>query len=126
MNEEIRIDKLFVNDGEFANNKDIEVVNATNVVGVLSFGAFKDCTNLKEIFFGADISRIGHGAFKGCTSLTDVWFAVIDKNKLIEIAEDAFDNCPNQITFHIFATARQHKILNDYARRHNFKVAGTI
>ena len=97
-----------------------------NAVIIGSFGAFKDWTSLKSVYFGPDITRIGAGTFDGCTSLTDVWFPLFDENKIVEIEDNAFRNCPNQITFHIFASALKNKYLNAYARKHGFRVVGMI
>ena len=106
-------------------DKELEEACTADAVFV-GAGAFKDCTSLKGIFFGYDISRISHGAFENCKSLTDVWFAIIDENKIVEIAEDAFRDCEQPITFHIFATAINNKHLNSYARRHHFHVESMI
>ena len=111
---------------EYRDNHDVETIALHNAIVVSSGGAFKNCTNLREVFFGVDISRIGHGTFANCTSLTDVWFPIIDEGKIIEIANDAFRGCPNKITFHIFATALKNKYLNEYAKKHGFKVVGMI
>ena len=63
---------------------------------------------------------------RSCSSLEDVWFAITDKDKIIEIAEDAFDGCTQPITFHIFASAIDNPSLNRYAKKHGFRVVPMI
>ena len=108
----------------YYDNQDVEEVCFQNAffVGPSAFAK----SSIKDAKFGFDITRISHGAFADCKSLTDVWFAIIDANKIIEIADDAFRGCEQPITFHIFASALKHKYLNDYARRHGFRVVGMI
>ena len=108
----------------YCDNQDIEEVCFKNALFV-GPGAFAN-SSIKDAKFGFDITRISHGAFENCKSLTDVWFAIIDVNKIIEIADDAFRGCEQPITFHIFASALKHKYLNDYAKKHGFKVMGMI
>ena len=124
--ESLVIKSEFIKGREHEGNNKIDEVVAFQTVAVLSNSAFGNCKNLKDVRFGPDITRIGNRAFVGCTSLTDVWFAITDEEKIIEIASDAFVDCPQQITFHIFASALKNKSLNDYARKHNFKVEGMI
>ena len=117
---------IIISKDEFRDNKEVESISVADAYLVQSGGAFQNCSNLKDVYFGMDITRIGHGSFRNCKKLTDVWFAIIDKNKFIEIAEDAFWDCKNEITFHIFASAIDNFYLNDYARRHHFKVETMI
>ena len=116
----------FVKPGQYSNNQEIETVVATDTVAILSGGAFKDCNNLKEVYFGLDITRIGNGTFDHCRFLSDVYFGITDENKIIEIADDAFRHCETQITFHIFASPLHNPYLNEYARKHDFNVVGLI
>ena len=122
---ELGIKDLFVKGDQYQGNKEIEKVSMVDAVMVLSPGVFRDCTSLKEVYFGLDITRIGDGTFINCKSLTDVWFAIVDPNKFIEIGDDAFDGCKD-VTFHIFASAVSNKYLNNYARKHGFKVTSMI
>ena len=122
----LRITNPFIKGHAYEGNEEIEEVEAVDAVAILSTGAFKNCTNLKDIYFGLDITRIGHGTFEGCTSLKDVWFAIIDEDKIIEIADDAFRDLTQPITFHIFASAVKNKYLNEYAKKHGFKVEGML
>lgn len=108
----------------YCDNQDIEEVCLNNALFV-GPSAFAN-SSIKDAKFGFDITRISHGAFADCKSLTDVWFAIIDVNKIIEIADDAFRGCEQPITFHIFASALKHKYLNDYAKKHGFRVMGMI
>ena len=126
MMKQLQINDLFIKREQYRGNSEIEEVEMFDTIAILSSGAFRECSSLKSVFFGLDISRIGHGAFQDCKSLKDVWFEIIDENKFIEIAEDAFDGCPKDITFHIFASATKNKYLNDYAKRHGFKVVGMM
>ena len=123
---QLRVEKEFIKAHEFENNKEITEVDLFNTMVIFSNKAFANCENLKNVYFGLDITRIGNGTFENCKNLTDVWFAITDKEKFIEIAEDAFWGCKQQITFHIFASARDNKYLNDYARRHGFRVEGML
>lgn len=122
----LEIKNEFIKSREFENNKEIEEVDLFNTMVIFSSKAFAGCENLKNVYFGLDITRIGNQTFADCKNLTDVWFAITDKDKYIEIAEDAFWGCEKQITFHIFASARDNKYLNEYARKHGFKVVGMI
>ena len=124
-NNNLLTNDLFIDRYSHQNNKDIKTVGAEKALFV-GAGAFSNCDSLTDVYFGYDITRISHGAFENCKSLTDVWFAIIDEDKLIEIADDAFRDCPQQITFHIFATAIKNKYLNNYAKKHNFRVEGMI
>ena len=119
------IKDLVINKYSYENNINIKEVEAADTVFV-GAGAFKNCSSLESIFFGFDISRISHGAFENCKSLKDVWFAIIDEDKIVEIADDAFRDCNQNITFHIFATAIKNKYLNRYAHKHGFRVEGMI
>ena len=123
--ERLSIKYLVINKYGYENNKNIREVEAGDTVFV-GAGAFKDCSNLEGIFFGYDITRISHGAFENCKSLKDVWFAIIDEDKIVEIAEDAFRDCDQEITFHIFSTAIKNKYLNSYAHKHGFHVEGMM
>lgn len=123
--EKISVKDLVINKSGYENNINIREVEAADTVFV-SANAFKDCTSLEGIFFGYDITRISHGAFENCKALKDVWFAIIDEDKIVEIADDAFRDCNQDITFHIFATAIRNKYLNRYARKHGFRVEGMI
>lgn len=114
----------FIKLGEYCKNNEIEQVQAVDTLFVLPC-AFKDCKNLKEITFGLDITRISNAAFENCTSLKDVRFAITDEDKIIEIADDAFSGCKD-VTFHIFASAIKNKYLNNYAKKHDFKVVSMI
>lgn len=122
----LRSKEPIINSNQNANNKEIESLSLTETLCICSCGSFENCTSLKNVYFGLDISRIGNRTFANCKNLTDVWFAITDENKIVEIAEDAFYGCSKQITFHIFVSAIKNKYLNEYAKRHNFKVAGMI
>ena len=123
---QLRIEEAFIKPFAFQGNHEIEEVDLFNVMAISSSEAFSNCENLRSVYFGLDITRIGNRTFVNCKNLTDVWFGITDKNKFIEIAEDAFYGCEQQITFHIFMSAIDNKYLNNYARRHGFKVTGMI
>ena len=123
---QLRVEEAFVKPFEFEGNNDFKEVDLFNVMAISSSRAFANCENLENVYFGLDITRIGNQTFAHCKNLTDVWFAITDKDKFIEIAEDAFYGCEQQITFHIFASAIDNKYLNNYARKHGFKVVGMI
>ena len=123
---QLTVEKEFVKSHEYENNKDFEEVDLFNTMAIFSSKAFSNCENLKNVYFGLDITRIGNQTFAHCKNLTDVWFAITDKDKFIEIADDAFVGCEKPITFHIFASAIGNKYLNNYARKHGFKVVGMI
>ena len=118
-------DKI-IREGQFANNQTIEEVDVFDACAVC-VAAFKDCVNLKDVYFGPNIKIIDYGAFDCCTSLTDVWFAILEENQEIIISDNAFRNCDtSKITFHIFASALKNKSLNEYAEKHGIRVTGMI
>ena len=123
---ELRIDDVLVHSDDYRNNQEVEEVRLLYAYAVLSFSTFSHCSNLKNVYFGLDITRIGHRTFEYCTSLTDVWFPIVDENKIIEIASDAFIGCPKNLTFHVFASAVKNKSINDFARKHGFRVESMI
>ena len=123
---ELEIKDIIVSGKDYQNNNELEKVDLFHTMVIASSGVFRNCTSLTDVYFGLDITRIGNGTFENCKSLTDVWFAIIDEDKIIEIAEDAFDGCDRQITFHIFASAVKNKYLNNYAKRHGFRVEGML
>ena len=126
----LEINQEFIRANEYDDiREDIEQVTSLNLfktMVIFSGGAFRNCKKLEEVFFGLDITRIGNGTFIGCDNLTDVWFAITDEDKIIEIAEDAFDECKKEITFHIFGSAIKNKYLTNYAKRHGFRVEGMM
>ena len=124
--EKLEIKDAFIKTDEYRGNKEIKELGLINAVAILAGNVFAECDALESVFFGLDITRISNGTFRDCKSLTDVWFAITDKDKIIEIAEDAFDGCKKPITFHIFASAIDNKYLNRYARSHGFQVTGMI
>ena len=124
--ENLVIKEEFIKTKKFKNNKEIKRLALVNAIVICSVGAFANCESLEDVSFGLDITRIGNGTFENCKNLTDVWFAITDKDKIVEIADDAFRGCPKQITFHIFVSAIDNKYLNDYAKRHNFEVMAMI
>ncbi len=50
----------------------IETVVFEDTVSTVSAGAFRECTNLKEIDFGSSMKEIGDYAFQGCTALKEI------------------------------------------------------
>jgi hypothetical protein len=118
--------KRFIEPQDIKKDTNVEELSLTETMVIYSGGAFRGFTSLTNVYFGLDITRIGNGTFRDCKSLTDVWFAITDENKIIEIADDAFDGCDKPITFHIFATALKNKSLNEYAKKHGFRVTGMI
>lgn len=123
---EVKNQNAIIKPEDFVNDKDAEEIEVFEAVIVQSFGAFRGFEKLHDVRFGPDITRIGHGTFRDCKNLTGVWFALLDETKFVEIAEDAFEGCEQQITFHIFGSAVRNKFLNDYARRHGFRVEGMM
>ncbi len=57
--------------------------------GEVPENAFKDCTALESITFGADIAGINAYAFKGCTALTEVTIP----EKVKKVGRYAFSGC---------------------------------
>ena len=84
---QLRVEKEFIKAHEFENNKEITEVDLFNTMVIFSSKAFANCENLKNVYFGLDITRIGNGTFENCKNLTDVWFAITDKDKFIEIID---------------------------------------
>lgn len=120
------VKEKIIKEGQFENNPVVEEVDAFDV-SVVGVAAFKDCINLKDVYFGPSIKIIDYGAFDCCISLTDVWFAILEENQVITISDDAFRNCDtSKITFHIFASALKNKSLNEYAEKHGIRVTGMI
>ncbi len=116
---------LFIQQDAYSGNKEIETAYVTKAIA-LTAGAFEGCSSLKQVYFGLDIARIGDHAFADCENLTDVYFAIIDADKLIEIASTAFEGCKKEIVFHIGVSALKHPYLNAYAKRHGFRVTGML
>ena len=123
--ENLRIEKAIIQRDDYRKFKDTVALTLVDTVMILSGGAFQEFRQLTDVYFGLDITRIGNSTFANCTSLRDVWFAITDKNKIIEIADDAFRGCKD-ITFHIFASARDNPCLNSYAKKHGFRVTSMI
>ena len=124
--ESLRIDHEIISTNKYQGNKNIESLALPNAMFITSNCVSSKCEKLKNVYFGLDITRIGNRTFAECPSLTDVYFGITDKDKIIEIAEDAFADNNQDITFHIFASALDNKYLNNYARKHHFKVVGMI
>ena len=124
--ESLRIDHEIISTSKYQGSKNIESLALPNTMFITSNCVFSRCKKLKNVYFGLDITRIGNRAFAECPSLTDVYFGITDKDKIVEIAEDAFADNNQDITFHIFVSALDNKYLNNYARKHHFKVVGMI
>ena len=123
---DLTIKEAIVSPKALEKDSEVEKLDLVDCFAIQSFGAFQGWESLTDVYFGTDITRIGNGAFRDCKNLTDVWFAITDEDKFIEIAEDAFWGCEKPITFHIFATAIKNKYLNNYAKKHGFRVVGMI
>lgn len=52
-------------------------------------GAFKNCTNIKNVYLLDGILNIDEGAFEGCTNLE----SIIIPNTVVRIGNNAFKNC---------------------------------
>ena len=114
---------IIIDNQAYRDNKNIQALVAPSAFLIGAF-AFADCKNLEEVHLGWDITRISVGAFRGCSKLKHVWFLILDENKIIEIARNAFVGC-SDITFHIFGTdAINNPSLNEYAKKHGFRVTG--
>ncbi len=59
--------------------------------GEIGEKAFKDCTSLKTIHLGAQVSKIGPKAFEGCGSLQNLDMSQCVS--LTEVGDEAFKNC---------------------------------
>ena len=72
----------------FALNKDIISVTLPDSVCDIYGDAFRNCTNLENIYFSYDLEYIGGDAFSGCDNLKDVYFyGTEDDWNNIEISE---------------------------------------
>ena len=73
---ELTISPLYstINGYTFSGNTDLIRVNIPASVETIGNGAFKDCSNLKTVFFseGSKLTTIGSSAFRGCTSLESI------------------------------------------------------
>ena len=76
------------------NDKDYAV---TEIVA----GAFKNCSSLKTVSIGSNVTTIGDGAFQGCSKLTKVTIPA----KVTKIGKNAFYNCKKLKTITIKSTS---------------------
>lgn len=65
-------------------------------------GAFKDHTEIREVHFNVEMSKIGKEAFKGCTNLEDVF-----AQEIYDIGDSAFEDC-HRLQGFSFATWNKH------------------
>ena len=111
-----------IKEGQFCNNQEIETVRLPNPVKVCA-GAFKDCRSLKSVHFdfGDGDVVIEYGAFDCCINLKDIHF-MLKKEAHIKIDDEAFRNTDQQITFHVPAFKEVFEGLEDFAKKHNYKI----
>lgn len=76
-------------DKAFQNKKKITSVTIPSSVTVVGKAAFKNCTKLKTVKIGSNVSQIKDEAFAGCPSLTKVTIPA----RVTKIGKKAFYNC---------------------------------
>ena len=118
----IVINEPVVKEGQFCNNQEIESVRLPNPVRICA-GAFKDCRSLKSVGFdfGDGDITIEYGAFDCCINLKDIHL-MLKPEVNIKIDDEAFRNTDQQITFHVPAFKEVFKGLDEFARKHNYKI----
>ncbi|MBQ7121066.1 MAG: leucine-rich repeat protein [Clostridia bacterium] len=65
-------------------------------VSEMEYDAFSDCSNLQTVIIGDGTTVIGTRAFKNCSSLKAAYIP----NSILEIANDAFDNCSDELVIY--------------------------
>ncbi|MDD6489382.1 MAG: sigma-70 family RNA polymerase sigma factor [Clostridia bacterium] len=73
----------------FRGNQTFETVTIPDTLTSISSGAFRDCTNLKEINIPESVTEIANSAFDGCSSLETVTMG----DNVYSIGSNAFKNC---------------------------------
>lgn len=63
--------------------------SVTVLRGVIPFGAFSNCTQLRNITLGNGVTGIRDHAFRGCTGLTDM----VVPDSVVDITKGAFSGC---------------------------------
>lgn len=106
--------------GTCCNNQDVEYIDLPNAIKIET-GAFKNCSNLKEVIFGSNIKSltIASKAFVGCSSLEDIDLMTL-KDINYDFSEEAFGNANHMVTFN--TPIRKNVFLEEFAKRHNFIV----
>ena len=63
-----------INQGAFADNKNLQKITIPSTIVSLGESVFKNCTNLQEVVFeeNSNIKAISDGLFYGCSSLTSI------------------------------------------------------
>lgn len=77
-----------IKDAAFAYSA-IEKLYCTNIV-LIGANSFRECYNLKSVYFGTRVAKIGKSCFKGSKKLTEVG---IESNRLTEIPDNVFESC---------------------------------
>ena len=77
-----------IKDSAFAYSA-IEKLYCTNIA-LIGTNTFRECYNLKSVYFGKNVTKIGKSCFKGAKKLTDVG---IESSKLTEIPDNIFESC---------------------------------
>ena len=72
----------------FENCSNLKTVNIGNNVTIIPSEAFRGCTGLTSVTIGESVTSIGNSAFFGCTGLTSVTIGI----KVTSIGKSAFDN----------------------------------
>lgn len=80
------------------NSRVIDVPRGTEI----GEGAFKGHTEIREVYFNVEMSKIGKEAFKGCTNLEDVF-----AQEIYDIGDSAFEDC-HRLQGFSFATWNKH------------------
>ncbi len=96
------IERMFIDDGAFANCTSLTRVTIPGSVTSIWNGAFHDCTSLESVTISDGVKSIGDEAFYNCTSLTSITIP----DSVTSIGDRAFDLCdslksvtiPNSVT----------------------------
>lgn len=120
---QISIKENVVKEGQFCGDQTIGSVKLPNPIRVCS-NAFKDCKSLKSVHFdfgGGDVI-IESGAFDSCTNLKDIHLMLESPEVKVQIDDEAFSNTKQQIIFHVPAFKKVYEGLEEFAKKHNYKI----
>ncbi len=116
--EELAIDDKETSKAWYIGDSTITKVVIPEGVKKIGSYAFANLTALEEVVLPSSLEAIEYGAFVGCTSLQKITFS--DKNNLIIINQNAFENCDLRGTLKFPSIC----VISDYAFAGNQKLEG--